>query len=74
MDAFGVRFAVNNPQRFETLRSLYPSEIKRVSMLGAAGDLHWVQTPDGLMITPPAEKPCEHAFVFKIERQHPFAG
>jgi hypothetical protein len=28
MDAFGVRFAVNNPQRFETLRSLY-AEIKR---------------------------------------------
>jgi hypothetical protein len=28
MDAFGVRFAVNNPRRFQTLRSLY-AEIKR---------------------------------------------
>lgn len=28
MDTFGVRFSVNNPQRFETLRSLY-AEVKR---------------------------------------------
>jgi alpha-L-fucosidase len=58
----------------ETLRSLYPTEISRVSMLGAPGELTWSQTPDGLVVTPPAEKPCEHAFVFKIERQHPFGG
>ena len=50
------------------------TEISRVSMLGAPGKLTWSQTPDGLVVTPPAEKPCEHAFVFKIERQHPFSG
>jgi alpha-L-fucosidase len=62
------------PITVETLKSLYPTEIKRVRMLGVEQELSWTQTPEGLTITPPTEKPCEHAFVFKIERKHPFAG
>lgn len=62
------------PVTIETLRSLYPTEIKSVRMLGAEQELAWSHSSAGLRITPPAEPPCEHAFVFKIERQHPFGA
>ena len=47
MDAFGIRFAVNNPMRFETLRLLY-AEVKRDKDAGQFRDpLEWVQiVPD----------------------------
>jgi alpha-L-fucosidase len=63
----------DGPLTIETLRSLYPSEIKRVRMLGVDQDLAWSHSRAGLTVTPPAQKPCEHAFVFKIERKPPFA-
>lgn len=56
----------------ETLKHAYESEIKSVSLLGADGELEWSLTPEGLSITPPGEKPCDHAFVFKIVRGNPF--
>jgi len=40
--------------------------------LGVDRDLEWSLSGEGLKITPPAKKPCEHAFVFKIERKPPF--
>ena len=52
---------------------VYTSEIASVTMLGADGELPWTVTPDGLVIKIPDRKPCEHAFVFKIVRKHPFA-
>lgn len=58
----------------EALKSLYPTEIRAVKMLGVEQELPWALTREGLKVTPPATKPCEHAFVFKIERQHPFAA
>src|SRR5262245_32603393 len=47
MEAFGVRFAVNDPQRFEALRSLY-SEVKRDKDAGQFRDPdEWVRlVPD----------------------------
>ena len=58
----------------ETLpQKLYTSEIGRVRMLGADGELPWAVTPNGLVIRTPDRKPCEHAFTFRIERKHPFA-
>jgi alpha-L-fucosidase len=56
----------------KSCRGLYLSEIKSVSMLGVDQKLAWTLTGDGLVITPPSEKPCDHAFVFKIERKQPF--
>jgi alpha-L-fucosidase len=56
----------------ESLHTLYKSEIKSVKMLGVERELEWSLTGEGLKITPPAEKPCENAFVFKIERKPPF--
>ena len=48
----------------------YPEEVKRISMLGDGRDLDWEQTPEGLVIDTPDSKPCQHAYVFKIERYH----
>lgn len=54
-------------------RILYEQEIDRITMLGAQGPLPWRMTDEGLKIGTPKAKPCDHAFVFKIERRHPFA-
>jgi alpha-L-fucosidase len=56
----------------ESLHALYESEIRSVKMLGVDRELEWSLTDEGLKITPPAEKPCENAFVFKVERKPPF--
>jgi alpha-L-fucosidase len=56
----------------ESLRGLYESEIESVRMLGVDKDLEWSLSLAGLEIKPPNEKPCEHAYVFKITRTHPF--
>ena len=49
---------------------LYPDEIASVTMLGDGKELAWeLVKGEGLKITPPAAKPCEHAFVFKIVRK-----
>jgi alpha-L-fucosidase len=50
----------------EDFVGLYPGEIKSISMLGSEGELEWKINDQGLNILPPLEKPCEHAFVFKI--------
>jgi alpha-L-fucosidase len=51
---------------------LYESEIAAVTMLGSERHLDWRLTPEGLTIRTPAERPCEHAFAFKIRRRHPW--
>lgn len=40
--------------------------ISEVALLGHDGPLAWSQEADGLTITLPSEKPCDHAFAFKI--------
>jgi alpha-L-fucosidase len=51
-----------------TVRSLPAAagKISGVTLLGHAGDLPWSQTADGLVISLPNKKPCEHAFALKI--------
>jgi len=50
---------------------IYPDEIASVTMLGDGRELEWeLVEGEGLRITPPDTKPCEHAFVFKIVRQY----
>jgi len=56
----------------ESARGLYEREIASVTMLGDGRLLDWTMAGDRLIITPPAEKPCEHAFAFKIQRKHPY--
>jgi alpha-L-fucosidase len=55
-----------------SMRRLYPGEIGSVRMLGVDQKLKWSFTQEGLEIEPPAEPPCEDAFVFKITRKDPF--
>jgi alpha-L-fucosidase len=41
-------------------------QIAEISLLGSAGALDWAQNEAGLIIKTPSEKPCDHAFTFKI--------
>jgi len=64
------------PERMFTIqafKNLYPEEIKSVHLIGVEAPLEWSLGGDGLEIQRPAEKPGEHAFVFKIVRGHPSA-
>lgn len=54
------------------MKKLYPGEVSSVRMLGVDRELDWAMTDGELEIAPPAEKPCEDAFVFKITRKSPF--
>ena len=42
-------------------------KVTSVVLLGSPEKLAWTQTADGLVVTAPAQKPCDHAFVLKIE-------
>jgi len=41
-------------------------KVSKVEMLGSDAAIPWSQNNDGLHVTMPAEKPCEHAFVLEI--------
>lgn len=84
-DASDVRFTVHDnhlyaillgwpetPIRIETLKVLWAPEIRSVKMLGVDQELQWTLDEHGMVIIPPAMKPCDHAYVIKIERGHPF--
>lgn len=49
---------------------IYREEISEITMLGDDKPLKWRWLEDGLAIESPAERPCEHAFVFKIVRKY----
>jgi alpha-L-fucosidase len=61
-----------DPVLIEELKNLYPGEVRSISMLGVQQELEWSLTNAGLKIKPPVQKPCDHAYVFKIIRGHPF--
>lgn len=41
--------------------------IASVSLLGSRATLEWSRDKNGLAIVPPTEKPCQYAYVFKID-------
>jgi alpha-L-fucosidase len=41
-------------------------QVTDVTLLGHPQKLAWSQTAEGLVVTLPRKKPCEHAFVFKV--------
>lgn len=45
---------------------LPPGEITKVELLGASEPLEFTQNAEGLIVTMPAQKPCDYAFVLKI--------
>jgi hypothetical protein len=40
-------------------------------MVGVEQALEWSFTKAGLIVQPPVQKPCDHAYVFKIVRDYP---
>lgn len=53
------------------VRSLTPdvigtTQLKDVSMLGSTEQILWEQTPEGLKIYFPSQKPCDYAYAFKL--------
>ena len=44
--------------------------VESVSLLGAKEPVKWKQAQDALQVEFPAAKPCDHAFVVKIEPKH----
>jgi len=78
-----IRFTTRNGQLYAialgwpesgvlTINSLgstgYNQEVKSVELIGAKDPLKWEQKEGSLDIVLPDEKPCEHAFVFRIMR------
>jgi alpha-L-fucosidase len=65
-------FALGWPEKPLVIRSmaknspLVRGEVNNVALLGYDGKLQWSRTDEGLVINVPAQKPCEHAFAFKI--------
>jgi alpha-L-fucosidase len=57
----------------ETCKCLYPEEIDRVTMLGHEGLLQWKHANNGLEVEIPKTRPCDSAYVVKIERKRPFS-
>ena len=56
----------------KSMRRLNEAEIKSVTMLGSGKPLAWRLTGNGLEIERPKDKPCDLAYVYKIERKNPF--
>lgn len=56
----------------KTLKSLYPSEIDSIWMLGVDQPLEWKHTGDALVVALPDERPCDNAYALKIVRKPPF--
>lgn len=47
--------------------SKFKIKIQNVTMLGSDFPVNWKQSKESLTITLPDKKPCDHAFVFRIE-------
>jgi len=52
----------------EPLSDWTAEDVSSVRMLGSDEDLSWSFGNRGLTLKTPSEKPCKHAFVFKIQR------
>jgi len=56
-----------NEVKLKSFSNYDDSQIESVSMLGVDGSLEWSVSKEGLTIQSPRQKPCKHAFSFKIE-------
>lgn len=81
-----IRFTVNGNMLYAALlgwpqdgkaviksaAQFYPGEIAGITMLGDDAPLQWNCTDEGLVVSLPAHKPCDYAWVLKIARKPPF--
>jgi alpha-L-fucosidase len=67
----GPEARIHSLRRFEEELSIHweESDIESIRLLGIEDELEWTFTDDALVIKTPGEKPCEHAYAFKISRQ-----
>lgn len=66
----GEKLSISEGEDSPVYAGFYKEEIKRISLLGDGKDLKWALTRGGLIVEMPDEKPCDHAYVIKIERYH----
>lgn len=67
-----IPFNQDRTSSFTTMKRLEVGEVESVRMLGVDKNLKFEMTSKGLEIERPTQKPCDHAYVFKIKRQFPF--
>ena len=58
--------ALEWPETELRLTSLAGTEVAGVTMLGLEEPVKWKQDAEGLVIQPPAKRPCRYAYTFKI--------
>ncbi len=58
--------ALEWPEEELRLTSLAGKEVVKVDMLGSAETIRWKQDSRGLVIQPPAARPCRYAYTFRI--------
>jgi len=58
--------ALEWPEEELRLSSLAGKEVLRVEMLGLNQPVKWTQDTQGLLIQPPAQRPCRYAYTIKI--------
>ena len=47
------------------------NRIAQITLLGSSEPLRWSQREDGLVIQAPTQRPCDHAYTFKITLKDP---
>lgn len=61
------------PLTIRSLSDFYPGEVRDVSLLGSEEPVTWRQTPEGLWVCLPQNRPCDYAYVLRIQRGDPFS-
>ncbi len=62
----------NHEYVLEKTKELYEQEISKITMVGVDEELIWKMSDNGLVIKDPGKRPCDYAYVLKIERKRPF--
>lgn len=63
-----IAFAWSDGIQIKSLdkKTIADAKLHDATLLGSTEKLQWVQTDEGLKITLPKEKPCEHAYTIKL--------
>ena len=62
----------NKNFKIQSMDKLYEGEILDVKLIGSKEKIEWKLSNEGLHITRPNRKPCDHAYCFEITRRENF--
>mgnify|MGYP001192501368 FL=1 len=62
----------NKNFKIQSMDKLYEGEILDVKLIGSKEKIEWKLSNEGLHITRPNRKPCDHAYCFEISRRENF--